>query len=66
MESCFKIFQLIASDEDTHLKTHTIDEEIFKYHESNGCFNSYSDASVWLRGLSKLKGQFVIMEVYTK
>lgn len=66
MNTCFRIFQLIESADDTKIETHSVDKEEFKYHEDRGDFKSYSDANTWLRGLSTLKGHFVIMEVYNK
>jgi hypothetical protein len=66
MKNCFRIFQIIASTDSTKMETHSVNKEEFKYHEDKGDFKNYSDANIWLQGLSKLKGQFVIMEVYTK
>jgi hypothetical protein len=67
MESCFRIFQLKFSDRGIELKeAYLIDKEVFKYHEGDGDFNNYSDAKIWLKGLSTLDGQFVILEVHTK
>lgn len=66
MRTCFRIFQLVESTDSDVLEVRSVDVDFFKYHESKGDFQTYSDANAWLRGLSKLKGQFVIMEVYIK
>jgi len=66
MKSSFKIFELVTQDGQIHLREPHLSKEVFKYHDGNGDFKSYLDANIWLKGLSLLKGQFVIMEVYTK
>ena len=66
MKSCFRIFQLLITDSQTHIKeAFLLDKKVFKYHEGNGDFKTYADAKFWLNGMSTLKGQFLILEIHT-
>jgi len=67
MKSCFRIFKLLAVEGQMCLKEAVMeDKQVFKYHDGKGDFKSYTDAHIWLHGLSTLRGQFVILEVFEK
>ncbi|MCD6013909.1 MAG: hypothetical protein K0Q79_3771 [Flavipsychrobacter sp.] len=67
MKTHFRIFQLLQDNGNIHLKDiQKEDPELFRYHDELNGFDDEEKALSWVEGLTNLKGQFVVLKVFSK